>query len=149
MEIRILYSAVAFFMIIVSLQRTGFFQKIITGGLCLAIFLSWIENENIRFSAFILFNLSVLLSVYYGATQKHLLLTEKVIILTAGIIIFLRSFFGMMHWPGAGPVGLFMILPVLGYIYLLINKNILKSKEAGFLTLLIFHCMVVFIQMMT
>lgn len=74
--------------------------------------------------------------VAIGLTKKGFAATKKTVIIAPTIFAFLTHLFQIQHYPGAGLLGLTMLLPIIAFI-ILTTTNIKNYKnELGFLTII-------------
>ena len=143
---RIILSIVAISMFLLTMQKQGQFQKIITGALTVGILITWIGLQSLVTFGFVVFTFASALTIVYIFTQKHLLTIEKILIGVTGLIVFIGNIFGIMNWPYGNEIKILMFIPLITFIFLLIKTNMKSKSEIGFMTILAVSCLLKFIS---
>lgn len=116
-------------------RTTHPFARIILITQLIAIGLTLLSDEVLTSSGLVLFMLSLVLVIIYGLTIKNTRAVQRTIVVVSAALLLLTHVFQFQNYPGAGVLGLTMILPLIGYMVLIANiKN--YRNELGFMTVI-------------
>jgi len=116
-----------------SFMFTGQLHKVIAIGQLLSMLVFFIEIPNASTVGFwILFVLSAV-TFYYGIKERKFDTMSRVSIVLMGFTLTIRAFFSFNSWPGAGVIGVLMIVAVVLTLFDLIRTRGL-SREMCFMS---------------
>ena len=98
-------------------------------GICLAL------SDLIPIAGFIIYGIASLGVLFYGLNISVQVLVKGLIISFSGLLSSIGVISAMLHWPYAIELRLIMVLPLLGFLYLLIKRKLTKL-EIGLLLIL-------------
>ena len=125
-----------------SLKNEGLFQKIITIGLSISVFIAWAGNSSILLVSLLIQLIFGVISAIYALKVSGLSLIERISIGITGLLVSVGTLGIINHYPWQLELRLSLIIPILLFIWISI-KNIRKlSKEFGFM--LIWFALMIF-----
>ncbi len=92
--------------------------------------------------------LSVFSVIPYMLLNKGFTIKDKALILLIVIPVFIRYFFLMQHYPYVNLIALLMVIPVISYFVIIINKFKQLKNEIGFVTIIAIDALIAFITML-
>ncbi len=112
------------------------FVRLITGGLLVAISLTFVPIHNFDNAGILVFALTCFLAIIYAQTKQPIVKGKKLLIgLTAVPLIFINVY-AIQRLPHMDLVGLLSVISLLAYL-IIVSTNIKKYKEEiGFLTIM-------------
>lgn len=112
------------------------FVRLILGGQLIAITLTLIPIHNFASAGFLLFALTVFMTIIYALTKHPIIKGKKLLIILMAVPILFINIYTIQRLPNAGILGLIMIIPVLAYLIVLVTNLKKYKSEIGFLTIL-------------
>jgi len=122
--------------LVFSLKRTGVFQKVITIWLSAAVFMTWLQDNNVLMVSYLMVLAFAILSVVYGLAVKELKTDLRVSVAGIGLITALSFVFAAMNYPGLGIIQLAQIIPLILFVRIIILRWKQLPKELGFMLIL-------------
>ncbi|MCK4661366.1 MAG: hypothetical protein KAT68_00765 [Bacteroidales bacterium] len=132
---RLILTIIAVVMLLLTIQKKYKWTIIITSGLAFGILITWTGIPLVITAGMIIYTITAFMSIIYGVRNKELSNIERIIIGLIGLWALTANLFAIMHLPYANEINLSMMIPLIGYIFLII-KGLFRKKEFGFLTIL-------------
>lgn len=117
-------------------QNKDQFVRLILGGQIIAITLTFIPVRNFSNAGFLLFALTVFLTIIYALTKHPIIKGKKLLISLMAVPILLLNIYTIQKLPHADTLGLTMIIPVLAYLVIFFSSLKKYKSEIGFLTIM-------------
>ncbi len=118
---------------VLSFRHKGVFHKIIALGLLGAAVSVWVvPNTGILLCIGSLLLLSLLTS-QYALIMRNISIPERVAIATLGLTFMAGLMFKIQHWAGVRELHYFLIVPVLLYLFCLVRKKSVHTREFSFM----------------
>lgn len=127
-------------------KTTDKLARTILIGQIIAIGLTLFENETVTTIGLILFMLTLVLVAIYGLTKKGIPTLKRTFIVGSTALLFLTLCFQLQHYPGAGILGLTLILPIIAYIIMTTTDIKNYGEELGFMTIIAVAATIEFVE---
>jgi len=135
MTFKIIIGLAALFGLIRLFRTTDNFAKTILIGQIIAIGLTIPADRKATTIGLALFMLTLVLVIIYGLRNDFKTI-KKILIVVPAALLLLTYFFQLQNYPGAGLLGLTMVLPIIAYIILTTTDINNYRNELGFLTII-------------
>ena len=136
MQYKILIGLAALFGIFQFFRATDNFARTILGGQIVAIGLTFVPNMTIVTVGFLLFMLTLILTIIYGAKKKDFTTLKRALIIVPSAFLFVRYYLAIQHHPFVGLLSLLMIIPIVACLIAIVTDFKSYKNELGFLTII-------------
>ncbi len=119
--------------LIFSMTNKGFFQKFITVGLSISIFIILFGDSNTSLIGILLQLVLAFVSLIYSLTVKGQSIAQRITIGLTGPILTIGTLIKIHHYYGQNELRLALIFPIVFFIWLMIKNKLKQPKEFGFM----------------
>jgi hypothetical protein len=132
---RIILSIVSIIMLALTLKKGNKLTITLTSGLTIGILVTWTSDPSMITVGLIAYTLTAFLISILNLRTKELSKINQATIVMTGIWALGANLFLLMQWPYAREIRLSMIIPIIFYVFSLLN-GMTKRKELGYLTIM-------------
>jgi hypothetical protein len=116
-----------------SLRKTGFFQKFISVGLAVSVFITWIGNKDSLLVSLLLQVGLAFVSIIYAFSVNGLKVVDRFSIAAIGLVLTLGTLTIILHYPGQMELRLALAIPLALFLSSTIQYGRQQPKEFGFM----------------
>lgn len=123
----------------------GIFHKVISIGITLAMLITWVDSDTVRFISYILLSIMAIVTLIYGLRAKELRTIERNSIIIMGGFLALSYILSILHLPGGGIMKILLLIPIVLTI-ISYRKHRKLTKEMSFIFFWIVMACIAFIN---